>query len=141
MFEFNGIVRLPLPTPLTPTSSPLYQETKDKQIEVSDVNGLSVKHILDYIHTTAYVLLRSTPIPQGSYCSHSNFALFHGPTTSANIFKRACPCVGKALARQHVLQHVRIYAVADYVDMGKLKAYARRGVEDVLHVYWQFKSL
>jgi hypothetical protein len=37
--------------------------------------------------------------------------------------------------------HVHVYTVADYFDMADLKTYARQGVVDVLHVYWQYKGL
>jgi hypothetical protein len=36
---------------------------------------------------------------------------------------------------------VHVYTVADYFDMDDLKIYARQGVADILHVYWQYKGL
>jgi hypothetical protein len=100
-----------------------------------------MKHILDYMYTGAYALPNGVPIPVAEYCKHSRFALLQGPIGSPKIFKRKCPCAGKSLAPAHLLMHVRIYTVADYLDMFELKAYARQGVMNVLHVHWQDKGL
>lgn len=96
-----------------------------------------MKHILDYMYVGAYTLADGIRIPATDYCSHSRFALLEGPASSPKIFRRKCPCAGKWLAPAHLLMHVRIYTVADYLGMSDLKLYAQQGVVDVLHVYWQ----
>jgi hypothetical protein len=100
-----------------------------------------MKHIIDFMYTSIYQFPGGTFIPLTGYCNHTTFALLHGPGKGALIFKRKCPCAGKSLAASHLLMHVHVYTVADYFDMSDLKIYARQGVEDVLHVYWQDKDL
>ncbi|EDU41561.1 BTB POZ domain protein [Pyrenophora tritici-repentis] len=123
MFHFNG------------------QETDDEQVEIPDVNATSMKHILDYMYTSTYKLHGGAIIPSTDYCGHSTYALLHGPKKGAQIFKHKCPCAGKTLDPGHLLQHVRIYTLADYFGMELLKVFARQGVKDVLHVYWQCETL
>ncbi|XP_014559606.1 hypothetical protein COCVIDRAFT_24074 [Bipolaris victoriae FI3] len=116
-------------------------ETSNKEVDVPDVDALSMKQVLDYMYTGMYALPYGITIPATDYCKHSSLALLEGPVSSPKIFKRKCPCAGKCLAPAHLLMHVRIYTVADYLDMFDLKSYAQQGVEDVLHVYWQDESL
>lgn len=108
---------------------------------MSDVDALSMKQVLDYMYTGMYALPCGILIPATDYCKHSSLALLEGPVSSPKIFKRKCPCAGKCLAPAHLLMHVHIYTVADYLDMFVLKSYAQQGVQDVLHVYWQDESL
>ena len=100
-----------------------------------------MKHILDYMYTSTYQFPGGETVHHTAYCNHSTYALLHGPPTAPQIFKRKCPCAGKTLSASHLLLHVRIYTVADYFDMLDLKAFARQGVIDVLHVYWQYEGL
>ena len=117
------------------------QESNDKEVEIPDVDAITMKHVLDFMYTSTYQFPEGTPIPSTDYCNHSTFALLHGPDKSPQIFKRKCPCAGKSLSASHLLLHVHVYTVADYFDMDDLKIYARQGVVDVLHVYWQYKGL
>ncbi|EFQ86143.1 hypothetical protein CFE70_000648 [Pyrenophora teres f. teres 0-1] len=123
MFHFNG------------------QETNKKEVEIPEVDATSMKNTLDYMYTSTYKLHGGSIVPSTEYCGHSTFALLHGPTKGPQIFKRKCPCAGKTLDPGHLLQHVRIYTLADYLDMDKLKVFARQGVVDVLHVYWLCETL
>lgn len=116
-------------------------EISNKEVDVSDVDALSMKQVLDYMYTGMYALPCGILIPATDYCKHSSLALLEGPVSSPKIFKRKCPCAGKCLAPAHLLMHVHIYTVADYLDMFVLKSYAQQGVQDVLHVYWQDESL
>lgn len=121
------------------------QEATNRQVDVADVDALSMRHILEYMYTGAYALPGGIAIPKGEwyFCSHGSLALCSRGSSvrGSRIFKRACPCAGKVLAPGHLLLHVRIYTVADYFDMFGLKEYARQGVLDVLHVYWQDQRL
>ena len=143
MFRFSGRVCFPLLSQvhLFTLSKPIPQETSGKEVEVPDVDALSMKNILDYMYKGEYALPDGIQIPKADYCSHSRFALMEGPLSSPKIFRRKCPCAGKSLAPAHLLMHVRIYTVADYLGMSDLKSYAQQGVVDVLHVYWQSKDL
>ncbi|CAN9468359.1 unnamed protein product [Alternaria alternata] len=116
-------------------------ESNDKEVEIPDVDAITMKHVLDFMYTSTYQFPEGTPIPSTDYCNHSTFALLHGPDKSPQIFKRKCPCAGKSLSASHLLLHVHVYTVADYFDMDDLKIHARQGVVDVLHVYWQYKGL
>ncbi|KAI4659443.1 uncharacterized protein J4E78_005871 [Alternaria triticimaculans] len=123
MFRFNG------------------SENNDKEVHIPDVDTVTMKHILDYMYTSTYQFPGGETVHPTAYCNHSTYALLHGPPTAPQIFKRKCPCAGKMLSASHLLKHVRIYTVADYFDMHDLKAFARQGVIDVLHVYWQYEGL
>ncbi|KAI4945221.1 hypothetical protein J4E91_008200 [Alternaria rosae] len=123
MFRFNG------------------NEANDKEVQVPDVDITTMKHILDYMYTSIYQFPGGETVHPTDYCSHSTYALLHGPPFARQIFKRKCPCAGKTLSASHLLLHVRIYTVADYFDMHDLKTFARQGVIDVLHVYWQYEGL
>ncbi|KAG9185984.1 hypothetical protein G6011_02540 [Alternaria panax] len=123
MFRFNG------------------RENNDKEVEIPDVDAIIMKHILDFMYTSTYQFPNATTISSSDYCNHSTFALLNGPNKGSLIFMRKCPCAGKSLSASHLLLHVHVYTVADYFDMEDLKKYARKGVVDVLHVYWQYKGL
>jgi hypothetical protein len=119
----------------------MLQEANSKEVQIPDVDTITMKHILDYMYTSRYQLPKGLLVSPTDYCNHSTFALLHGPPKGAQIFKRKCPCAGKMLSAPHLPLHVRIYTVADYFDMHELKAFARQGVVDVLHVYWQYEGL
>jgi hypothetical protein len=114
-----------------------YQESNNKEVEVEDVDEVSMKHILDFMYTNQYTLSGGTAVSTDGWCNHANVALLEGPDKGPQIFKRKCVCSGKTLCPSHLLLHVRIYTVADYFDMNNLKTYARQGMTNVLHVYWK----
>jgi hypothetical protein len=118
-----------------------YQENNKKEVEVPDVDEVSMKHILEFMYTKQYTLPGGTAVLIDSWCNHSNVALIEGPDKGPQIFKRKCSCSGKVLSPSHLLLHVRIYTVADYFNMNDMKTYVRQGMTDVLHVYWKYPEL
>jgi hypothetical protein len=100
-----------------------------------------MKWILYFIYTGKYTLPGGTIVPSTGYCNHTLAAVRDGPPSSSRIFKVKCAAAGKSLRPSHLLPHIRIYAIADYFDMSKLKTFARQGVIDVLHVYWGDEEL
>ncbi|KAF1836371.1 hypothetical protein BDW02DRAFT_596485 [Decorospora gaudefroyi] len=116
-------------------------ETTINQVSLPGIDTTIITHILSYMYTAHYTLPGGTQIPSSTYCAHRTAALLSGPRSSAQIFKRTCPSAGKVLSPSHLLLHVRIYTVADYLCMSDLKSYARQGVVDVLHVHWMEEGL
>ena len=100
-----------------------------------------MKHVLDFMYCNQYTLRGGTVVPTTDYCNHTTAALRDGPLRSHAIFRRECTCKGKRLCPSHLMPHVRIYAIADYLGMAALKNYARQGTLDVLHVYWDAEEL
>jgi hypothetical protein len=73
--------------------------------------------------------------------NHNRASILVGPPASPRIFKHKCAVAGKFVHPSHLLPHVRIYAIADYMHMGDLKTFVRQCVMDVLHVYWSDEEL
>jgi hypothetical protein len=92
------------------------------------------------MYSGSYKLLGGSIIPSGTFCTH------RGSTNGGNpilgrIFKQKCLGEGKPLSPLHLLSHIRIYKLADYLMMDELKMFVRDKVIEVLHVHWQDKSL
>jgi hypothetical protein len=49
--------------------------------------------------------------------------------------------MGKTSSPQHLLPHVRIYSVADYLKMESLKVLAQNKAQDVVHAHWKDEKL
>ncbi|KAF1848766.1 uncharacterized protein K460DRAFT_277210 [Cucurbitaria berberidis CBS 394.84] len=123
MFRFNGV------------------EVDDKKVKLSDVDMYLMKHVLEFMYNSEYTLPSGTVVPTTGYCNHTTAALRDGPLRGPAIFKRKCICSGKTLSPSHLMMHICIYAIADYLGMAALKTYAYQGATDVLHVYWDDEEL
>jgi hypothetical protein len=93
------------------------------------------------MYTERYILPKGKIVPSTGYCQHNLAALPHIPPDTPRIFKRKCPCAGTDTSPLHLLTHIYVYALGDYLGMPKLKEFARNGVLDVLHVHWNDKDL
>ena len=100
-----------------------------------------MRHILEFMYTGHYNLPGGKTVPSNIYCNHDSAALKFGTPNGARIFKRKCPSSGMSLSPKHLLQHIRIYAIADYFGMFELKKYARAGAGYVLHTHWDEDDL
>lgn len=108
---------------------------------MEQVSRRTMSYALDFMYTGEYILPGGVIVPPNDYCNHYRAAFEQNSPLRARITKRKCRYVGKTVASGYLLPHVHIYMLADYLDMADLKAFARQGVIDVLHVYWNDSGL
>ncbi|KAF1916036.1 hypothetical protein BDU57DRAFT_556329 [Ampelomyces quisqualis] len=116
------------------------KEATINKVSLEDVSRRILKYTLDFMYIGRYALPLGDNIPLTGFCNHAR-ASFERDLLRARILKRKCAAAGKVLAPAHLLPHIHVYALADYFDMADLKAFARQGVKDVLHVYWNDKRI
>jgi hypothetical protein len=83
---------------------------------------------LHYMYSSTYSLTQGEIVPWNDY-------------ERARILKLKCPCAGRRLSPLHLLPHIKIYGLADYLDMPKLKHFARLQAYYVCHVHWKSDQL
>jgi hypothetical protein len=78
--------------------------------------------------------------PSNRYCTH-RATLVDEPAIMGRVLNIPCLCAGKTSSPQHLLPHVRIYSVADYLNMERLKVLAQNKAQDVVHAHWKDEKL
>jgi hypothetical protein len=96
-----------------------------------------MKYALDFMYTYKYTIPGGEIVSSTDFCNHDHALCEPDAPMRARIFKRKCKAAGQTLAPSHLLPHIHVYALADYLGMIDLKKFARRGVCHVLHVYWK----
>jgi hypothetical protein len=99
-----------------------------------------MQYALDFIYKRKYIIPGGVLIPT-DFCNHEHALCSPDAPLRARIFKKKCKSAGQTLAPHHLLPHIHVYALSDYLDMEDLKRFARRGVLMVLHVYWKDKRM
>jgi hypothetical protein len=92
---------------------------------------------LHFMYSGACSLAGGEIVPSNSYCNHVKASFSADSPAFARIFKLKCPTAGRRLSPFHLLPHINVYGLADYLDMPKLKMFARCQAYYVLHVYWK----
>lgn len=103
---------------------------------MNGVSHRSMKCTLHFIYSGRYDFANGEIVPSTGYCNHDHAGFDKDKPQRARIFKRKCPCAGSTVSPSHLLPHICVYAIADYLDMPSLKAFARQGVINILHVCW-----
>lgn len=117
------------------------QQPNTNKVIMEKVSRRTMNYTLDFMYTDKYVLPGGDIMSQNNFCNHYHAAFELSSPLRARITKRKCRYFGKPLVSWHLLPHTCVYMLADLFDMGYLKAYARQGVIDVLHVYWKDNTL
>jgi hypothetical protein len=136
MFRFDGKVWILILLITLYTTNKNPKETHNNEVHLDHVSCCIMRYALDYMYTCKYTISDGEIVPTG-YCNHFNALYEPDAPMRARIFRQRCQAAGRSLAPHHLLPHIHVYALADYLDMDKLKQYARWMVKHVLHVYWK----
>ncbi|KAH6203603.1 hypothetical protein HBI42_188890 [Parastagonospora nodorum] len=117
------------------------KEVQSGKLEIKDVRRDIMKRALTFMYTGQYTLPAGDIVPSTGYCGHWHDDLVKDSANMARLFKRKCPRAGLTLSPSHLLPHIEIYGLADYLDMENMKNYAQKKVEEVLHVHWSDAGL
>jgi hypothetical protein len=96
-----------------------------------------MRYALHFMYSGAYSLASGDIVPSSSYCNHGKASFSPESPAFARIFKLKCPSAGCRISPLHLLPHVNVYGLADYLVMPKLKHFAKCEAYHILHVYWK----
>jgi len=111
-----------------------------KEVLLDEYESVAVVGVLRFMYSGFYTLPGGSIIPKDTPCTHRG-SMSGGPVHFGRVLKQKCLATGKALSPLHLLTHIRIFKLADYLMMEDLKKFVCERVVEVLHVYWQHRDL